>query len=297
MGSALVMTADTASKSEIALNVDDNLPASVAEDTVVKNLSAYLQAACSGDERPVGSHPMRLAKVLVSGAQEDNEREYESADLVRPFTPAGADEQGGLTQLMERSRDFVIYLAVLVASVFDPTRLDASLREICACNDDGSPDENCWRRASNYVTLTAARFQLISFIVLPADLHDRCVGKEADSVTSPVPIIIHNVPYVLWSGTTLATEPNRSPNAKKPPKPQKLPDHLKSVKQHKMLLHETYCGGTLVNLLEWVEKSAPADVKGSVFVGVWSVNDIFVKPGKRNPRSSCITSLKSSSTI
>ena len=77
MGSALLMTVDTASKSESALNVDDNVPASVVDDTVENNLSAYLQAACSGVERPMGSHPMRLAKVLVSGALGDIEREYE----------------------------------------------------------------------------------------------------------------------------------------------------------------------------------------------------------------------------
>ena len=151
MGSAPVMTLDTASRSEIASNVHDNLPAPAAEDTVESNLSAYLQAACSGDERPVGSHPVRLATELVSGALEDIEREYESADLACPVTPGGADEQGGLTELAKRWRDFVIYLAVLVASVFDPIRFDACLREICAFNDDGSPDENCWRRALNYV--------------------------------------------------------------------------------------------------------------------------------------------------
>ena len=145
------MTVDTASKCEIASNIHDNLPALAAEDTVESNLSAYLQAACSGDERPVGSHPVRLATELVSGALEDIEREYESADLACPVTPGGADEQGGLTELAKRWRDFVIYLAVLVASVFDPIRFDACLREICAFNDDGSPDENCWRRALNYV--------------------------------------------------------------------------------------------------------------------------------------------------
>ena len=277
VGSALVMTVDTTSKSEIASNVHDNLPAPAAENTVENNLGAYLQAACSGDGRPVGSHPMRLASVLVSGALEDIQREYGSANLARPVAP------GGVTELAKRCRDCVIYLAVLVASVFDPTRFDACLREICAFNDDGTPDENCWRRALNYITLTAARFQFISHIVLPADLHDRCVGKEVDPVMSPVPITIRSVPYVIWSDSTLATKPNKTPGVKKPPKPQMLPNHLRPVKQHKILFEEVYCCGTLVNLLEWVEKLAPADVKGCVFVCVWSFNDFFVKPGKKKP--------------
>ena len=271
VGSALVMTVDTTSRSEIASNVHDNLPAPAAEDTVENHLSAYLQAARSGDERPVGSHPMRLATVLVSGALEDIEREYGSADLARPVTPRGADERGGLTELVKRCRDFVIYLAVLVASVFDPTRFDACLREICASNDDGTLDENCWR-ALSYITLTAARYQLIPYIVLPADLRDGCVGKEVDPVISPVPITIRNVPYVIWSDSTLATKPNKIPGVKKPPKPQMLPVHLKSVKQYRILTSETYCVGTLVHMLEWVEKLDPAEVKGCVFVGAGSFN-------------------------
>ena len=74
-----------------------------------------------------------------------------NVDLARPVAPGGAAELGGLTELMQRWRDFVIYLAVLVASGFDPTNSDACLREICAFNVDGSPDENCWRRALNSV--------------------------------------------------------------------------------------------------------------------------------------------------
>ena len=143
--------------------------------------------------------------------------------------------------------------------------------------------------------MAAARFQLISFIALPADLHDRCVGKEVDSATSPIPVTIHNVPYVVWFDSTLATKPNRPPSVKKLPKPQRLPDHLKSVKQHNILFRETYSGGTLVNLLEWVNGLVPAEVAGSVFVGVWSFNDFFAKLGP-NPRLPCITSLVSSST-
>ena len=119
--------------------------------------------------------------------------------------------------------------------------------------------------------------------MLPADLHDRCVGKEVDPVISPVPTTIHNVPYVIWSDSTLATKPNKNPSVKKPPKPQMPPNHLKSVKQHRILFQETCCGGILVNLLEWVEKLVPADVKGCVFVGVWSFNDFFVMLGIKKP--------------
>ena len=221
--------------------------------------------------------------MLVSGALGDIEREYENADLALPVTSDGAVESGGVTELMKRWRDFVIYLAILVESVFDPARFDACLREICACNDDGSPDENCRRRALNYVTLTAARFQFISLIAFPGDLHDRCVGKGLASADPPVPITIHNVPYVIWSDSTLATKPNRLPNVKKAPEPKVLPDRLQSVKSHKVLFKETYSGGTLVNVLEWVEGFVPADVAGSVFVGVWSCSDFFVKLGPKKP--------------
>ena len=34
---------------------------------------------------------------------------------------------------------------------------------------------------------------------------------------------------------------------------------------------------------EWVEGLDPAKVAGSVFVGVWSFNDFFVKPGPKKP--------------
>ena len=43
-------------------------------------------------------------------------------------------------------------------------------------SDEGLPDEMCWRRALNYVTLTAARFQFIRLLVLPVVLHDRGVS-------------------------------------------------------------------------------------------------------------------------
>ena len=69
MGSATVRTVDTAGRSEIASIVDDGEAASIVDDTVEDNLNACLKAACSGDERPVGSHPMRLATVLCWSAE------------------------------------------------------------------------------------------------------------------------------------------------------------------------------------------------------------------------------------
>ena len=173
--------------------------------------------------------------MLVSGVLGDIQREYENAGLAYPVTSGDAVESGGVIELVKRWRDFVIYLAVLVASVFDPARFDACLKESSAFNDDGSPDDIFWRRALNYVTLTAARFQFISLIALPADLHDRCIGKGLASADPPVPITTHSVPYVVWSDSTLATKPNRLPNVKKAPKPKKLPDHLQTVKSHKIL--------------------------------------------------------------
>ena len=46
---------------------------------------------------------VRLAKVLVSGALGDVEREYENADLALPVTLGGAVESGGVTELMRLS--------------------------------------------------------------------------------------------------------------------------------------------------------------------------------------------------
>ena len=93
-------------------------------------------------------------------------------------------------EIVKRWRDFTICLATLVASVFEPLRFDACLKEICTFNDDFSPDESCWRRALDYITLIAFRFQFLSLLVLPVDLHDRCVGKGPASRSGPVPITV-----------------------------------------------------------------------------------------------------------
>ena len=84
-------------------------------------------------------------------------------------------------------------------------RFDACIREICAMSDEGLPDETCWRRALNYVTLATARFQFIRLLVLPVVLYDRCIG--ASEATPPEPISITAVPYVIWSDSTLAAKP------------------------------------------------------------------------------------------
>ena len=64
--------------------------------------------------------------------------------------------------------------------------------EICALSDEGLPDESCWRRVLNYVTLTAARFQFIRLLVPPVELHDKCIG--ASVVALPEPISVRIVP-------------------------------------------------------------------------------------------------------
>ena len=98
-------------------------------------------------------------------------------------------------EIVKRWGDFIIYLATLVASVFEPTISDDCLKEICAFNENGSPDKSCWRRALNHITLIAARFQFISLLVLPVDLRDRCIGKGPASSSGPVPITIQGVQY------------------------------------------------------------------------------------------------------
>ena len=142
MGSALVETVDTVGKSEIASTVDDEESAPIVDDTMETNLTAYLQAVSAGDERPMSSHPMRLAKSLVLSSLRDKQYEFERAGEVLKAA----------TDLMKQWRDFIIYLATLVASVFEPMRFDACLQEICAFTADGTPDETRWRRALNYYT-------------------------------------------------------------------------------------------------------------------------------------------------
>lgn len=119
-------------------------------------------------------------------------------------------------------------------------RFDACLREICAVSVDGLPDESCWRRALNYVTLTAARFQFINLPVLPVDLHDKCIGKGPVSQTAPVPISVTNVRYEIWADSTLAAKPNKADGVKKAPRKTMVPDYLKTVKLHNIQAKTTH---------------------------------------------------------
>ena len=117
-------------------------------------------------------------------------------------------------------------------------------------SDEGLPDETCWRRALNYVTLTAARFQFIRLLVLPIVLHDRCI--EAGEAAPPEPISVTTVPYFIWSDSTLAAKPNKAAGVKKAPAMTKVPDYLKTVKPHRIVHLMTHCGGQLSDLLKWV---------------------------------------------
>ena len=132
------------------------------------------------------------------------------------------------------------------------------------------------RRALNYITLTAARFQLIRLIVLPVDLRDKCIGMGQASHTPPVPIAVKTVPYVIWSDSTLAARLNKTAGVKKSPKATKVPDYLKTVKVHNILASETCCGGKLGHMLMWVEGLLATHRRmDCLFVGVWSFSDFF----------------------
>ena len=100
---------------------------------------------------------------VVLGAFRNSQSDFHNGGLVVASFP---DYVVGDKELVKRWRDFTICLATLVASVFEPMRFDAWRKEVCAFNEDGSPDESCWRRALNYITLIAARFQFISALVL-----------------------------------------------------------------------------------------------------------------------------------
>lgn len=206
----------------------------IVDDALETNLSAYLRAVCAGDERPASSHLMRLAKSLVLGALRDKQSDFQNVgQCVADIPDESVGQDAGLKsakETMMRWRDFIIYLATLVASVFEPMRFDACLREICAVNVDGSPGESCWRRALNYVTLAAARFQFINLLVLPVDLHGKCIGKGPASQTAPVPTSVESVHYVIWADSTLAAKPNKAEGVKKNPRTTMVPDYLKTVK-------------------------------------------------------------------
>ena len=226
-GSVPLETINAVGRSEIASTVDgDAVP--IVDEALETNLNAYLQALCAGDERPASSHPMRLAKALVIGALRDKQSDFLNVGLCVADLPDDSVSQDAslrdAKETMKRWRDFVIYLATVVASVFEPMRFDACIREICAVSDEGLPDESCWRRALNYVTLTAARFQFIRLLVLPVELHDKCIGKCIEA--PPVPISVKAVPYMIWSDSTLAAKPNKAEGVRKSPKSTMVPDYV-----------------------------------------------------------------------
>ena len=277
-GSVLLETTNAVSRSEIASTVDGDEAVPIVDEALETNLNAYLQAVCAGDERPASAHPMRLAKALVIGALRDKQGDFINvgrcvADLPDDSVSQGASLRNA-KETVKRWQDFVIYLATLVASVFEPMRFDACIREICAVSDEGLLDESCWRRALNYVMLTAARFQFIRLLVLPVELHDKCLGKYIDS--PPVPISVKTVPYMIWSDSTLSAKLNKAEGVRRSPKSTMVPDYLKAVKLHHILAKMTHGGGKLADMLKWVEDIlANSGRQNCLFVGAWSFNENF----------------------
>ena len=82
VGNALVRTVDTVARSEIASTIDEDESVPIVDDTMETNLNVYLQAVCAGDGRPMGSHPMRMAKALVLGALRDRQSDFQNVGLV-----------------------------------------------------------------------------------------------------------------------------------------------------------------------------------------------------------------------
>ena len=277
-GSVLLETINAVGRSEIASTADGDEAVHIVDEALETNLNAYLQAVCAGGERPASSHPMRLAKALVIGALRDKQSDFLNVGRCVADLPDGSVSQDAslrnAKKTMKRWRDFIIYLATLVASVFEPMRFDACIQEICAVSDEGLPGESCWRRALNYVTLTAARFQFIRLLVLPVELHDKCIGKCIEA--PPVPISVKTVPYMIWSDSNLAAKPYKVEGVRKSPKSTMVPDYLKTVKLHHILAKMTHDGGKLVDMLKWVEDIlATSGPQSCLFVGVWSFNDFF----------------------
>ena len=75
-GSVILDAVQSVAQSEIASNLDRDESVPIDDADLEGNLSAYLHAVCAGDERPVSSHPMRLAKALVIGALRDRQSDY-----------------------------------------------------------------------------------------------------------------------------------------------------------------------------------------------------------------------------
>ena len=142
-GSVILQAIHAVGQSEIASTVDGDETVPIADEALQNNLSAYLQAVCAGDERPVSSHPMRFAKALVIGALRDQQSDFSNVGQGVADLPDNSQDENLQTAraTMKRWRDFVIYLATLVASVFEPMRFDACIREVCAMDVEGLPDE------------------------------------------------------------------------------------------------------------------------------------------------------------
>ena len=87
---------------------------------------------------------------------------------------------------------------------------------------------------------------------------------------------------MIWSDSTLAAKPNKLSGVKKSPKPTRVPGYLETVKLHKIRASQTYLGGKLVNMLQWVEASIPPKlIANCVFVGVWSFTDLYATPSAK----------------
>ena len=130
-GSVLLETIHAVGRSEIASTVDGDEAVPIADEALENNLSAYLQAVCTGDERPASSHPIRLAKALVIGALWEQQSDFLNVGQCVADLPDDSQDANLRTakETMKRWCEFVIYLATLVASVFEPMRFDACVRE------------------------------------------------------------------------------------------------------------------------------------------------------------------------
>ena len=129
-GSVLLETNATVGRLEIASTVDGDEDVAIAGDALETNLGDYLRAVCAGDVRPASSHPMRLAKALVIGALRDKQSDFLNVGQCVADLPDNSQDVSlrNAKETMLRWRDFIIYLATLVASVFEPMRFDACLR-------------------------------------------------------------------------------------------------------------------------------------------------------------------------
>ena len=130
LGEYLVQAIDMVELSEIVPTRDEEEATPMNEDDLESHLNRYLLCASSGDDRPRASSPASMANSLVVSSMGRRQAEY--AEIV------AADHSSATS--MQRWREFIIFLAVLVVSVFEPQRVDSFLCEICSRDNEGRPD-------------------------------------------------------------------------------------------------------------------------------------------------------------